>query len=159
MKRIEEESDGPESRIEELVAVPLKEAEPMKVVLIGALLPENEKNELLGFMRQSEDVFAWSHDDMPGIDPVHACHRLNIDPNFPLIRQRARKFAPEKNRAINKEVEALLENGLITECVYLCWISNPVVVKKKNSDDRTCIDFTNLNKAYPKDSFPLLKID
>ena len=96
---------------------------------------------------------------MPGIDPKHACHRLNIDPNYPPVRQKPRRFTPEKNRAINKEVEKLLENGLIVECTYPCWVSNPVVVKKKNGDDRTCIDFTNLNKACLKDSFPLPKID
>ncbi|PON71436.1 hypothetical protein PanWU01x14_072330, partial [Parasponia andersonii] len=124
MKQIEEESDRPESTIEELVAVPLKEAEPMKVILVGALLPEEEKNELLGFLRQNQDVFMWSHDDMPGIDPAHACHRLNIDPNFLSVRQRPRRFAPRKNRAINKQVETLLENGLIMKCVYPSWISN-----------------------------------
>ncbi|PON50429.1 hypothetical protein PanWU01x14_222940 [Parasponia andersonii] len=59
---------------------------------------------------------------------------------------------------INKEAETLLENGLIMECVYPCWVSNPVV-KKKNDDDRTCIDFTNLNKVYLKYSFPLPRID
>ncbi|PON38271.1 hypothetical protein PanWU01x14_313720, partial [Parasponia andersonii] len=81
----------------------LKEAESAKVVLIGALLPEEEKNEMMGFLRQNEDVFAWSHDDMPGIDPVHAYHWLNIDPNFSSIKQRPRRFAPKKNRVINKE--------------------------------------------------------
>ncbi|PON39603.1 hypothetical protein PanWU01x14_303830 [Parasponia andersonii] len=45
------------------------------------------------------------------------------------------------------------------EYVYPCWVSNPVVVKKKNGDDLICIDFTNLNKACPKDSFFLPKID
>ncbi|PON77048.1 hypothetical protein PanWU01x14_030570 [Parasponia andersonii] len=159
MRQIEEESDGPESTIEELVAVPLKVEEPAKVILIGALLPEEQKNEMLGFLKQNEDVFAWSHDDMPGIDPAHSCHWLNIDPHFPSARQKPRRFAPEKNRAINKEVEKLLESSLIRECVYPRWVSNPVVVKKKNGDDCICIDFTNLNKARPKDSFPLPRID
>ncbi|PON79267.1 hypothetical protein PanWU01x14_013830 [Parasponia andersonii] len=159
MRQVEEESDGPQSTIEELVAVPLKEEEPAKVILIGASLPAEQKSEMLGFLRRNEDVFAWSHDDMPGIDPAHSCHRLNIDPHFPTVRQKPRRFAPEKNKAINKEVEKLLESGLIRECTYPRWISNPVVVKKKNGDDRICIDFTNLNKACPKDSFPLPRID
>ncbi|PON58603.1 hypothetical protein PanWU01x14_164930, partial [Parasponia andersonii] len=58
MKRIKEESDGPESTIEELVAVPLKEAKPTKVILIGALLPEEQKNKMLGLLKRNEDVFA-----------------------------------------------------------------------------------------------------
>ncbi|PON59629.1 hypothetical protein PanWU01x14_158410, partial [Parasponia andersonii] len=88
MKRIEEESDGPESTIEELVAVPLKEVEPTKVILIGDLLPEEQKNEMLRFLKQNGDVFAWSHDDMPRIDPEYSCYRLNIDPHFPSVRQK-----------------------------------------------------------------------
>jgi len=39
------------------------------------------------------------------------------------------------------------------------WLSNPVLVKKKSGKWRTCIDFTNLNEACPKDSYPLPKID
>ena len=159
MKQIEDESDRPDTTIEELVAVPLKTSELEKTVLVGVLLPGPERDSLMEFLRQNKDVFAWSHNDMPGISPEHACHRLNIDPNNPPVRQKARRFAPEKNRAINKEVEKLLENDLIMECTYPRWVSNPVVVKKKNGDDRTCIDFTNLNKACPKDSFPLPRID
>lgn len=42
---------------------------------------------------------------------------------------------------------------------YLKWLANSVLVKKSNEKWRTCVDFTNLNKACPKDSFPLLRID
>ncbi|CCF85946.1 putative RNA-directed DNA polymerase [Nitrolancea hollandica Lb] len=42
---------------------------------------------------------------------------------------------------------------------YPEWVANTVVVKKKNGKDRVCIDFTDLNKACPKDSFPLPHID
>ena len=42
---------------------------------------------------------------------------------------------------------------------YPDWLANPVVVKKKNGKWRVCVDFTDLNKACPKDSFPLPHID
>ena len=59
--------------------------------------------------------------------------------------------------AINTEVEKLLKAGFIREAKYPEWISNVVLVKKANGKLRMCVDFTDLNKACPKDSFPLPK--
>lgn len=58
-----------------------------------------------------------------------------------------------------KEVERLLDTGAIREVHYPCWLSNTVVVKKKDDKWRVCVDFTNLNKTCFKDPFPLPKID
>ena len=68
-------------------------------------------------------------------------------------------FAPEHNKAVTKEVEKLLEAGFIREVFYLDWLANMVMVKKSNGKWRMCVDFINLNKACPKDSFPLLRIN
>ena len=70
-----------------------------------------------------------------------------------------RIFAPEHNRAITKEVEKLLEADFIREVFYLDWLANMVMVKKSNGKWRMCVDFTDLNKACLKDSFPLLRTD
>ena len=61
--------------------------------------------------------------------------------------------------AVTEEVQKLLEAKAIREVHYLEWLANMVVVKKKNGNWRVCVDFTDLNKACPKDSFPLPKID
>ena len=58
-----------------------------------------------------------------------------------------------------EEVERLLEVDFIREVFYLDWLANVVMVKKNNDKWRICVDFTNLNNAYPKDSFPLSRID
>jgi diadenosine tetraphosphatase ApaH/serine/threonine PP2A family protein phosphatase len=58
-----------------------------------------------------------------------------------------------------EEVNRLIEAGAIKEILYPTWLSNTVVVKKNNRKWRVCIDFTDLNKACPKDPFPLPKID
>lgn len=60
---------------------------------------------------------------------------------------------------MSDEIDKLLETDAIESCQYPNWLSNVVVVKKKNSKWSVCFDFTNLNKACHKDSFPLLKID
>jgi hypothetical protein len=54
-------------------------------------------------------VFAWSHEDMPGISPEDSVHVLNVDPNMKPLKQKRRKFAPERVEAITVEVEKLLK--------------------------------------------------
>lgn len=56
-------------------------------------------------------------------------------------------------------MEKLLKSQFIRELHYLELLANVVIVQKPNEKWRMCVDFTNLNKACPKDSFPLLKID
>jgi hypothetical protein len=68
-------------------------------------------------------------------------------------------MAPKKAKAVEEEVQKLLEAGGIKETQFLDWISNPVVVKKSNGKWRVCVDFTDLNKACPKDCFPLPRMD
>ena len=76
---------------------------------------------------------------MPGIDLAYMCHELNINQAYPAVKQKPWRFSPEKSKAINDEVDMLLEIGVIEECKYPNWISNPVVVKKKKGKDRVCV--------------------
>ncbi|KAG7533238.1 Reverse transcriptase domain [Arabidopsis thaliana x Arabidopsis arenosa] len=108
---------------------------------------------------KNKTSFAWSAADMPGIDPSIICHKLNVDPSFKPVKQKRRKLGVERAKAVNDEVDKLLKIGSIREVQYPEWVANTVVVKKKNGKDRVCIDFTDLNKACPKDSFPLPHID
>ena len=61
--------------------------------------------------------------------------------------------------AVIEEVEKLNEANAIEKVLYSSWLSNIVVVKKKNDKWRVYVDFTNLNQAFPKDYCPLPKID
>ena len=122
------------------------------------LVPE-VRRELISFLTSNLDCFAWCYDDMTGISPDVIEHQLNVDPTFKPVRQKRRKFAPERNRIVNEEVQKLLKIGSIREVKYPDWLANVVVVPKKNGKHRVCIDFTDLNKACPKDSFPLPHID
>jgi len=133
--------------------------DPKKRICIGSQLPQPMKEELVVFLKCNNDVFAWSHEDMPGIDPSIIVHKLNVDPNHRAMKQRRRAFTAERNQAIAKEVEKLLKAKFIREVDYPEWLANVVLVKKSNSKWRMCVDFTNLNKACPNDSFPLPRID
>ncbi|XP_074298915.1 uncharacterized protein LOC141629892 [Silene latifolia] len=96
---------------------------------------------------------------MVGIDPSVISHKLSVNPGCTPVQQKRRKFAAERNEVINKEVDSLLAAGKIREVSYPEWLSNVVVVPKKNGKWRVCVDFTDLNKACPKDPFPLPHID
>ena len=96
---------------------------------------------------------------MGGIDPAIITHRLNFSPSFKPVKQKRRSFAPKGQKAINEEVGKLLKAGAIREVDYPEWLANVVLVKKANGKWRLCIDFTDINRACPKDSFPLPLID
>ena len=96
---------------------------------------------------------------MLGIDPLVIVHRLNVSPSFPPIRQKKRVFAPERDRAIGEEVQKLQEANFIREVYYPDWLANVVMVKKANRKWRMCMDFTDLKKVCPKDSYPLPQVN
>ena len=126
---------------------------------MGSQLPGCLWDQVVNFLKEHKDVFAWSHEDMPGIDPAIIAHRLNIDPTHKLVIQKHWRFNPKHYTTINEEVEKLLAANFIREVHYPEWLANVVLVKKTNEKWRICIDYTDLNKARPKDSFPILRID
>ncbi|XP_070049543.1 uncharacterized protein [Nicotiana tomentosiformis] len=100
-----------------------------------------------------------AHTYMSGIPKEITTHKLNVDPYHPQVKQVSRKFNSAINDAVRDKVEKMLENGSIRESKYPKWVANVVMVKKKNGKWRMCADFTDLNKACPKDSFSLPYID
>ena len=104
-------------------------------------------------------ALSWSSADMPGIDPDFLCHRLTMDEKVRPIVPRRRKFNEDKRLIIREETQKLLNAGHKREIQYPEWLANVVLVQKANGKLRICVDFTNLNKACPKDSYPLPSID
>ena len=126
---------------------------------MGSQLPPLEKAELVKFLKTNIDVFAWSTYDILGIDPGFICHQLNVNPEATPRRQPPWRSSNDHVEAIRMEVNKLKQVRAIKEIFYLEWFSNTVVVKKKNGKWRVCVDFTDLNKVCPKDSFPIPRID
>uniref|UniRef100_A0A2N9F131 Reverse transcriptase domain-containing protein n=1 Tax=Fagus sylvatica TaxID=28930 RepID=A0A2N9F131_FAGSY len=144
---------------EELDTIGLEDRHPEKTTRIGASLPPQIKESLIQFLKSNKDVFVWSHEDMPGINPSIISHKLNVNPSLRPVKQKWRVFAPERNDAIMEEVDKLLMTNFIREVFYPDWLANVVMVKKNTGKWRMCVDFIDLNKACPKDSFPLPRID
>jgi hypothetical protein len=128
-------------------------------VSISASLSVEERMHLVELLKEYQDVFAWQYDEMLGIDPKLVAHSLNVEPGTRPVVQPMRTFHPEVEAQITQEVKKLLSAGFIKPIQHPRWLSNIVPVKKKNGQIRCCVDFRNLNKACPKDEFPLPNMD
>ncbi|GKD17619.1 reverse transcriptase domain-containing protein [Tanacetum coccineum] len=96
------------------------------------------RTALCALLKRNLDIFSWQSSDMTG---------------------KKRGLASEQAKAIQAEVQKLVEAGIMREVYYHDWLSNPVMVKKHDDSWRMCVDFTNLNKACPQDCYPILEID
>ena len=117
------------------------------------------RQALTTFLKENQDVFAWSHENMPGINPSIMVHWLNVSPSFSPIRQKKRVFTQEQDRVIVEKVHKLQKASFIKEVYYPDWLANVIMVKKANGKRRMCMDFTDVNKACPKNSYLLLRVD
>ena len=89
------------------------------------------------------------------MDPDFICHHLNVNPLTIPKKQLPRRPSKEHAEAVHQEVKKLKQAGAIKEVFYPEWLANTVVVKKKSGKWRVYVDFTDLNKACPKDPFPM----
>ncbi|KAM2065822.1 hypothetical protein ACFX1T_042365 [Malus domestica] len=153
---------------EELENVPISRDYPDRMVKIGTTLSPPLRLALISFLKENTEVFAWSYEDMPGISPDVICHRLSIDPKIKPVRQKRISYDAERYEAMKAEVEKLKGIGFVREVNYPTWVANVVLVKKNQTKEslllqkvlwRMCVDYTDLNKGCPKDSFPLPLID
>ena len=103
-------------------------------------------------------MFAWTPTDMPGMPSEVITHQLKVNKTQRPVRQKRRHFANERMTAIKEEVRKLPEAGFIREEKYPTWLANVVMVKKPSRKWCMCVDYTDLNKACPKDCFLLPRI-
>src|ERR1051325_2685480 len=95
---------------EPLEAINLGSEEDKKEVNIGALLDSNVKGKLIDLLKEYVDVFAWSYQDIPGLDTSIVEHHLPLKPECPLVKQRLRRIHPDmadkiKRRFINNSMQ------------------------------------------------------
>ena len=130
-----------------------------KFFQVEAQLPPQEKEKLIEFLRRNLDVFAWSAYEALGVDPRFIYHHLNVNPSVTPKKQSPQCSSKDHSNAVKDEVMKFKQAGAIKEVFYPKWLANIVVVKKKNGKWRVCVDFTDLNKAWPKDPFSMPRID
>jgi hypothetical protein len=98
---------------------------------------------LINFLRANRNIFAWKPANMPGVPRELIEHFLNVDRKANPKRQHLRRFADDRRDAIKKELAKLLATGFIKEVFHPEWLANPVLVRKKNTNEwRMCVDYT-----------------
>ncbi|GJS16347.1 reverse transcriptase domain-containing protein [Tanacetum coccineum] len=132
---------------------------PDQEIAIGGALSAKGRTELCALLKANLDIFAWQPSDMTGVTRSISEHRLNIRDGYPPFQQKKRGRASERAKAIQAEVQKLVEARIMREVYYHDWLSNSFMVKKHDGSWRMCVDFTDLYKAYPQDCYPLLEID
>uniref|UniRef100_A0A2N9J4N8 Uncharacterized protein n=1 Tax=Fagus sylvatica TaxID=28930 RepID=A0A2N9J4N8_FAGSY len=147
--------DGGQATVDELKELNLGTVDEPRPIFISALLTPAEEKEYLELLTEYKDVFAWTYKEMPGLDPRVAVHRLAIKQEARPVKQAQRRFRPELLPQIEAEVNKLEQAGFIRKVQFPKWIANIVPVRKKNGQIRVCVDFRDLNRACPKDDFPL----
>ena len=115
--------------VEGLEEILLDHSKPEQMTRISTFASPPIRQALATFLRENQDVFAWSHEDMSGIDPSVMVHRLNVLPYFPLVCQKKRVFTQERDKAIAEEVRKLQDVEFIREVYYPGWLANMVMVK------------------------------
>jgi hypothetical protein len=97
---------------------------------IGSHLIYEAKASLTQLLEKNSDVFAWTHQDMPRIDPAVITHRLNVDPVTKSMKQKPRFILAEQSKAIAAEVKKLKQAKFIRDVRFPSWVSNVVMVRK-----------------------------
>lgn len=105
------------------------------------------------------NVFAWSYQDMIGLETDIVVHKLPLKEDFPSIKLKLRRSRPDMVMKIKEEVQKQLNVGFLAVSNYPQWIDNIVHVPKKDGKVRMCVDYIDLNRASPKDDFPRPHID
>nr|GEW61958.1 reverse transcriptase domain-containing protein [Tanacetum cinerariifolium] len=90
---------------------------------------------LIGAARKNLDIFAWQPSDMKGVSRSVEEHRLNIREGYSPVRQKKRGQAPERAKAIQAEVQKLVEAGIMREVYYHDWLSNPIMIQLAEADE------------------------
>lgn len=126
---------------------------------IGVTCTPEEVQLYTALFREFRDIFAWSYEEMPSIDPSVVVHEIPTYPGAKPVRQRLRPVHPRKAAAIKAEFEKLLKASFIYPIPLTDWVSNIVPVNKKQGTIRVCVDYHDINHACPKDNFPMPFID
>ena len=130
-----------------------------KNLLIGANCSPEEIQVYTTLFKEYQSIFAWTYEEMLGIDPWIVEHKIKTYPNVKPIRQKLRVVNPRKAPTIKAEIEKLLKVNFIYPVPLTEWVSNPVAMNKKDGKIHVCTDFRDPNKACPKDKYPTLFID
>ncbi|XP_052734034.1 uncharacterized protein LOC108321519 [Vigna angularis] len=159
LRLVEQESKEIKPHQEDVEILNLGDEGEIKEVKIGTSMKKEVREGLRALLKEFKDVFAWSYKDMPGLDTDIVQHKLPLKQECIPVKQRLRRMKPEMSLKIKEEVQKQFDAGFLTVAKYPQWVANIVPVPKKDGKVRMCVDYRDLNRASPKDNFPLPHID
>ena len=121
--------------------------------------PKDMKHELIVLLKEFKEIFAWSSQNMPGLDIEIFLHKIPVKLECPLVRQALQMMISEIILKIKEEVEKQLKASFLTAIAYTDWVANIIPLPKKDGKVRMCVDYKDLNWASPKNNFLLPHID
>uniref|UniRef100_A0A2N9GZD7 Uncharacterized protein n=1 Tax=Fagus sylvatica TaxID=28930 RepID=A0A2N9GZD7_FAGSY len=138
LEALERQDEGSKPNIEELEIVNLaNEGEEPREVKIGTRCAAEQKEALIALLREFHEIFAWSYQDMPGLDTDIVVHKIPLKPECKPVKQALRRMKPEVILKIKEEVEKQLKAGFLSTVTYSDWVANIVPVPKKDGKQRT----------------------
>ena len=117
------------------------------------------RDKIVDCILKYEECFMKKPTDVTGIDPSIVVHRILVHPWATPVKQKLWRMKPEWSLKIKDEIAKQLGANFIEPVAYPQWLANIVPVPKKDGKVRMCVDYRDLNKACPKDDFPLPHID
>uniref|UniRef100_A0A2N9FY26 Integrase catalytic domain-containing protein n=1 Tax=Fagus sylvatica TaxID=28930 RepID=A0A2N9FY26_FAGSY len=107
------------------------EGEEPREVKIGTRCAAEQKEALIALLREFHEIFAWSYQDMPGLDTDIVVHKIPLKPECKPVKQALRRMKPEVILKIKEEVEKQLKAGFLSTVTYSDWVANIVPVPKE----------------------------
>jgi hypothetical protein len=132
---------------DELEEIDIGPGDKPQLTFISKKLDPSIREPTIALLKEYSDCFAWDYTKMPGSVPLKK--------GFRPFQQQARQMRTEVLEEVKKEIEKMLEAGFIRLCKYVEWISSIVPVQTKDDRWCICVDFRDLNRATPKDEYPM----
>jgi hypothetical protein len=128
----------------------------LMMVKIGKGTTKAERDGILDLIQEFEDIFSCTYHDIKSYRGDFIQHNPLIEGVKP-FRQKLRHINPKLAPLIQKELQKMVDIGIIAPIRYSSWIYNLVVFRKNNGDNRLCVEFRNLNQLSLKENYPLPK--
>ena len=125
---VEQEDREMKPHQEETKIVNLGVGKEKKEVKVGIGMTTLVRDELVALLRDYQDIFAWSYQDMPGLNPSIMQHRLPLNPSCSLVKQKLRRMKPEMSLKIKEEVKRQFDASFLTVARYPKWVANIVQI-------------------------------
>lgn len=122
---------------------------------LGKVCSNEEKSSFIQLCQDFNDIFAWEYSDLKGFDPQLSQHTIKLEPNPKPVRQKQRPLNPKLEPLMVKDLNKLIESGIVFPIKHTSWVSNLVSIRKKGGEIRIFVDFRDLNQASLKDHYLL----